>query len=104
MFAVLALAASATAQSPVALITEGNERFKAKAYDKAAELYRKAQEAKEAPAEAWYNEGCVLLEQGKLADAADRFRAADAAAGRDVELMARARFNLGQTLFRMAEP
>jgi hypothetical protein len=104
--ALLALATlPARAQSGATLLTQGNERFQAKAYDQAAEFYRQAQAAKNAPAAAaLYNEGCALLEQNKPADAASRFRDADAKAGDDLDLSARARFNLGQALFKQAEP
>jgi hypothetical protein len=98
-----ALAASAWGQSGPELIASGNAKFAAKDYDAAIALYQKAQEGKNAPtAEALHNEGCTLLEQGKLPEAAERFRAAATAAS-DPEVASRSRFNLGQTLFRQAE-
>lgn len=103
VFALLSVGAPCLAQSPADLVAQGNEQFKAKNYDKAAELYKQAQAGTHAPAAAFYNEGCVLLEQGKPGDAADRFRAADAGATSDAELGARSRFNLGQALYREAD-
>lgn len=95
------LTAGARGQSARELIAQGNEKYRAKDFDAAADLYHKAQEGKNAPAAALFNEGCALLEQNKLADAADRFRAADAAG--DTDLSARARYNLGQSLFKQAD-
>jgi Ca-activated chloride channel family protein len=95
----------AFAQSGSTLLAQGNEKFRAKDFEAAADLYHQAQSAKNAPAaKALYNEGCAFLEQGKPAEAADRFREADAKAGADRDLSARARFNLGQSLFKQAEP
>jgi hypothetical protein len=104
LVAGLWLSSPAWAQSAFDLLTRGNQKFAAKEYDGAADLYRRAQSAKNPPtaAAALYNEGCALLEQGKADDAAARFREADAGAGHDTDLSARARFNLGQSLFRQA--
>jgi Ca-activated chloride channel homolog len=95
------LTAGAQGQSARELIAQGNEKYRAKDFDTAADLYHKAQEGKNAPAAALFNEGCALLEQNKLADAAERFRAADTAG--DTDLSARARYNLGQSLFKQAD-
>ncbi|MEX2218435.1 MAG: hypothetical protein WD749_06700 [Phycisphaerales bacterium] len=102
LIALLLGVPAALAQSPRELISQGNTHFAARELDEAAELYRRAQSAKDrpAPAAAIYNEGCVFLEQGKTEGAIDRFRAADAAAGSDADTAARARFNLGQALLR----
>lgn len=50
-----------------------------------------------------YNEGNRLFLEGKHAEAADRFRAADLAT-RDAALASKARYNLGQALYRQASP
>lgn len=99
----VALGSGAFAQSGADLISDGNRKYAAKEFGAAAELYRQAQGTKNPPtAAALYNEGCALLEQGRPADAAERFRQADAGA-RDAAVAGRARFNLGQSLFRQAE-
>lgn len=50
-----------------------------------------------------YNEGNRLFLEGKHAEAADRFRAADLAT-REAALASKARYNLGQALYRQASP
>jgi Ca-activated chloride channel homolog len=98
--ALTALACPAFAQTGRELVAQGNAKFAAGDFEAAVALYQKAQEATNPPtAAALHNEGCVLLEQGKPAEAAERFRAAEAASA-DPEVSARARFNLGQALFR----
>lgn len=65
-----------------------------------------AQPATDAPAPSpaeVYNEGRRLFLEGKHAEAADRFRAADVAT-RDAALGTNARYNLGLALYRQAVP
>ncbi len=50
-----------------------------------------------------YNEGRRLFLEGKHAEAAERFRAADLAT-RETSLASKARYNLGQALYRQAFP
>ncbi|MEI7658101.1 MAG: VWA domain-containing protein [Phycisphaerae bacterium] len=50
-----------------------------------------------------YNEGRTLFLEGKLAEAAEKFKAADLAT-RDASLAGKARYNLGQSLYRQAMP
>ena len=65
-----------------------------------------AQPATDAPspsAAEVYNEGRRMFLEGKHAEAAERFRAADVAT-RDADLGAKARYNLGLALYRQAFP
>lgn len=65
-----------------------------------------ASEPKDSPAPSaaeTYNEGRRLFLEGKHAEAAEKFKAADLAT-RDPSLASKARFNLGQALYRQAVP
>jgi len=92
--------AAALAQSPRDLVLRGNERYAAQDYSGAADLFAQAA-GNPSNAAARFNEGVALAQQGKLSEAAECLKDADRRAG-STRLAARARFNLGQVLFRKA--
>lgn len=102
--ALLVGAVAARAGQPTAreLMAQGNEKFSAKEFGPAQELYRQAATVNPGLAGAVFNEGCALLEQEKYGEAAERFREADRVST-TAEVSKRARFNLGQALLREAK-
>lgn len=99
-FAVLLLAAGTVrADSAADRVAEGNRLYREGRYDKAAEQYDRAIEADPELTEAQFNKANALYRQQKLDEAIEIYRQA-AVQSRDADMVARAKYNLGNSYFR----
>ncbi|RME40322.1 MAG: tetratricopeptide repeat protein [Deltaproteobacteria bacterium] len=97
-----ALWARADAQGAHPWLREGDRAYLSGDYPAAEEAYRKALEAEPDNAQARYNLGNALYQQGRLEEAAKEYEGAARSATQN-EVAARAWHNLGNTFFRLEE-
>ena len=102
LLAVLSSTGVVRAESVHELVSQGNAAFAQERYEKALELYGKAGEAEPEAAQVWFNRGTVYYKQESFEEAVDEFRTASLKT-EDPSLIAKARYNVGNCYFRMAE-
>jgi tetratricopeptide (TPR) repeat protein len=93
---ILIIARQAIAQDDQSLLIKGNELYKNKQYDKAADQYQKAAEVNEKDPKAQYNLGNALYRSKKTAPAQKAFDAA-AESAKEPAIKSRALYNKGVT-------
>lgn len=104
-FVVLGLVAGlgmASGSTPSGLVRDGNEAFELGSFDEALSLYRKAAKERPDSAEIAYNQGAALYKKNDFSGATRYFEEAAQGSG-EVDLKAKAEFNLGNCRFREAE-
>ncbi len=94
--------AEAKAQKAHPWLREGDRAYLSGDYAAAEEAYRKALEAEPDNAQARYNLGNALYQQGRLEEAAREYEAAARSAAQN-EVAARAWHNLGNAFFRLEQ-
>jgi len=99
---VLGGAAGVRAATPSSLVRQANDAFAGGDYERALDLYEEASvDLPESP-QIQFNRGAALYRKGDFAAAAGEFEEA-AIGARQPKLAAQAKYNLGNTRFRMAQ-
>jgi Ca-activated chloride channel family protein len=90
------------AASPRSLVSKGNSAYLAGKYDEALSAYNEASVQMPESPRIYFNKGAALYGKGDYNKAVEMFEKA-ALKARDIQLEARAKFNLGNCSFREAE-